>query len=75
MVRFADADLAGALRDGDEHDVHDADAADHEGDGGEGEEQHEEAAGDLVPEAGEGVRAEDGEVVRSLIGDLAPPPQ
>ena len=35
---FADADLAGALGDGDEHDVHDADAAEREreqGDGGE----------------------------------------
>ena len=34
--RFADADLAGALGDGDEHDVHDADAADEERDRGHG---------------------------------------
>ena len=40
---FADADLAGALGDGDEHDVHDADAAEREreqSDGGE-EEGHD----------------------------------
>ena len=30
----ADADLAGALGDGDEHDVHDADAADEQADAG-----------------------------------------
>ena len=30
---FSDADLAGALGDGDEHDVHHADAADDEADG------------------------------------------
>ena len=30
---FADADFAGALGDGDQHDVHHADAADHEADG------------------------------------------
>ena len=36
----ADADLAGALGDADEHDVHDADAADDERDAGDGREQH-----------------------------------
>src|SRR5580698_3002584 len=49
--RLADADLAGALGHGDEHDVHDADAAKREreqGDGGE-EDRHyvEDAVGEL----------------------------
>ena len=37
--RLADADLAGPLGDGDEHDVHDADAADEQRDRRDGAEQ------------------------------------
>ncbi len=43
---FEDADLAGALGDGDEHDVHDADAADGEGHGADDAEEDLEADGE-----------------------------
>src|ERR1700761_5079350 len=43
---FEDADLAGALGDGDEHDVHDADAADGEGHGADDAEQDLKADGE-----------------------------
>ena len=43
----ADADLAGPLGDGGQHDVHDADAADEQRDGGDqAHEQHEHELGD-----------------------------
>src|ERR1700761_9390970 len=43
---FEDADLAGALCDGDEHDVHDAHAADGEGHGADDAEENLEADGE-----------------------------
>ena len=44
--RLLDADFAGALRDGDEHDVHQADAADAQRQGADETEQNLEADGD-----------------------------
>ena len=52
---FADADLAGALGDADEHDVHDDDAADDERDEGDGAGDGAEGLGDGGEEADEGV--------------------
>ncbi len=43
--RQADADLAGAFGDGDEHDVHDADAADNEGHAGDDAEEESHGIG------------------------------
>jgi hypothetical protein len=59
----ADADLARALGDRDEHDVHDADAADHERDGRDDDEQHREHFVDrflALAELGHGAHGEVG---------------
>src|SRR6516165_10684187 len=64
---LADADLARPLSDADEHDVHDAYAADDQADAGDRNHKEKQSAGDLVPQAGERLRAEDGEVI-ILIG-------
>src|SRR6185437_12917551 len=58
---FADPDLAGALGDGDQHDVHDDDAADDQRDGGDGDRNRSEVAGDGGEQAGQRVRGLDGE--------------
>ena len=60
---FAQADFAGALRDGDEHDVHNDDSADEEGDGGNRDSYEEEAAADVLPEGEERVARFNGKVI------------
>ncbi len=52
---LADADLASALGDGDEHDVHDDDAAHDERDGGDGSGDGTEGLGEAAGKAYEGV--------------------
>ncbi len=49
---FADADLPGALGDGDQHDVHNADAAHQQGDGGDGHQHADGHAHHGVDEVG-----------------------
>jgi hypothetical protein len=61
--RLANADLAGALGDRDQHDVHDDHAAHHQGNGGDADDDSGKHAGDLVEQADEGVIGEDGEVI------------
>ena len=68
---FANADLARALGDGDEHDIHHADAADDEADRGYREHQDEDQAADFLPEFEEIVGREDGEVVGLVVGEAA----
>jgi hypothetical protein len=58
----ADADLAGALGDGDEHDVHDADAADDERNASDGAEQDGHGLGGGGGGLGEFLLVADGEV-------------
>ena len=59
--RLADADFAGALGDGDEHDVHDDDAADDQRDGGDGCDDGAEAVEDVAKQILEGGAGVDGE--------------
>ena len=57
--RFADADFARALGDGDEHDVHDADAAEGEGEESDGSEEEGHDAEDALGELGSFERVPD----------------
>src|SRR5829696_5245846 len=61
--RLAQADLEGALRHGDEHDVHDDDAADHQGDERDGRDDHRDAARDGVDLVAQLARVDEAEVV------------
>ena len=65
----ADADLAGALGDADEHDVHDADAADEQRNAGDGAEQHGHDFGGLRGDFGDFLLGADEEVVFLAVGD------
>ena len=67
---LADADLAGALGDADQHDVHDADAADKQGDGGDCAEEGGQRAGDGVDGVQQFGLAEGAEVVLVASGDI-----
>ena len=72
--RLADADLARALGDRDEHDVHHADAADEERDAGDQEADQQHHAHDVVERPDQRVQLVDGEVVRlgrPQLADLA----
>src|SRR5882672_1043066 len=68
---LADADLPGALRDGDRHDRDHADASHHQADGREHEHHEEEHPRDLVPGVEQLVLGHDGEIV--LLSRLQPP--
>src|ERR1043166_4675693 len=67
---FADADFAGALRDGDQHAVHHADAAHQQADRADhtGEQRH--GAGELVPKIEEQAGIGDLEIVIGIVGDV-----
>ena len=60
---FAYADFAGALGDGDQHDVHDDDAADDQRDAGDGRDDGAEAIQDLAQQILKGGAGIDGESV------------
>ena len=68
--RFSQTDLAGALRDGDEHDIHDADAAHDERDRGDcGEEERENVQDGAHGLHGAGLRFNI-EIVFRRVGDI-----
>ncbi len=69
--RAADADLAGALGDGDEHDVHDADARGEQRDGADEREADAHGEGDLLELLDHRVAGEDLEVVLLAGRDFA----
>ena len=68
---FAHADFAGALGDGDQHDVHHADAADDEAYRRYREHEDENQAADFLPELEEIVGSENRKVVRLVVGEAA----
>src|ERR1700679_2526546 len=69
--RLADTYFASAFRDADQHDIHDADTANQQRHARQREEQKEQAAGDLIPEPGERIGPEDGEVIRRGVCDFS----
>src|ERR1051325_10397145 len=72
---FADADLAGALGDGDQHDVHDADAADDERDARNRAQQPRHGARGLCRGVGDFFLATDGEIVVPTTDDAVTLPE
>ena len=65
----ANADLAGAFGDADEHDVHDADAADHQRNAGHGAQQEGDDFGDGIHGVGDFLLVEDVEIVALVAGE------
>src|SRR5947209_1386270 len=72
---LADADLFGALGDGDEHDVHHADAPDEERHAGDGDQHEGGCAGELSVNLQQRLLRGDAEVVGRAEGHPPPPPQ
>ncbi len=70
--RAAQSNLARALRDAGEHDVHDHNAADHEKHCGESDGHSEEIGRQGLPQAHDGIRADDAKIVRPIPGNVAP---
>src|SRR5438093_5846994 len=70
--RLADADLAGAFRDGDQHDVHDPDAADDQGNAGDRAQHQGEDAGRLRGAVQHVLLAEDLKISLGGVRDVMP---
>ncbi len=68
---FANADFAGSLGHGDQHDVHHTDAAYDQADGSYGEHQNKNEAADFFPEVEKIVRSENREIIGLVVGKAA----
>ncbi len=73
--RFANADFARALRDGDEHDIHHADSADEQADRADREHHHENSRRDLLPQIDERIRRKYFEIIGLVRRQPPQPPQ
>ena len=68
----AQTDLASPFGDAGQHDVHDDDAADNQEDADERHGDESEIAGEVVPKSHDGIGAENGEIVGSVVREMAP---
>ena len=68
---FAQADLAGAFGDRDQHDVHDADAAHQQRNAGDAAQEDGQHAGDGLGGGDKILLGEDGEIIRAEVGAVA----
>src|SRR5438132_4926172 len=71
--RFPQADLAGALRHGNQHDVHDHDSANHQRDRGNRNGHEEKCGADVFPQGQKGIACLEGKIVLRSIGQMMPP--